>query len=143
LAREFEPLVREYRFFAVGKAPDDIAICSSVIYELGDGFVKVEYDVKLAISVETGIAQIVVTQPGRSFHLQLREPLPSSLSQRLRGTVSFLTQEQQCTRNQTRLAKMFDEKPTKPNSIEPIAAGFYQLHDALVFSGPAPHGERG
>src|SRR5881396_1531347 len=89
-AREFEPLPCECCFFALRKAPDDVAIRSSVIHELGYGFVEVEHYVKLAIPVEAGIVQIVVAQPGRISQLHFREPLPSSLSQRLRGTLTFL-----------------------------------------------------
>jgi hypothetical protein len=82
-------LPRQVDFFAIRKPPYDVAVGSSVINKLGNGFIEIEHDAKLAVSVQSGIIEIVVTRPGRILRLYFREPFSNSLCQSLRGTVSF------------------------------------------------------
>src|SRR5258705_12673980 len=63
---ELEALAREAGLLTVGKAPDDLAVCFSVVDELAGCFVEIEDDAQLAVAVEAGIAQIVVAQLGVS-----------------------------------------------------------------------------
>ena len=92
-------LLGDAGFGAQGRAPDDVAICLTIINILGGGLVKIEPEAQPAISVESCIAEVIIARHMAIFP-QTRKSPSRPLADRGGRALGFLSQFEQSARDE-------------------------------------------